>query len=1082
MASRLVINAPFADTMDIVRVGIKGTLLAPRADTVFPTGEIDGQLIVRSFEGRGQINHPMFAAGADPSLLAMVNAANVVSMGITESFLADGSASGADTGLLPSQFEDDAEASLRSLAQCAAAAQSISGLPSGSRRLRQEAAEAGGHEGWRQRMLQEGVELPPLPEGGAGLPEGYESYEEYLLEIAGEGGVPAETASLLRLMAESGPEAVLGRFGSPSLPDCGLHGSIVDGQCVCTDPTWRRGPRCEHLCRDYCHGRGMCNAQDSTKCDCFDPLRWTGDRCEESVCGENAYVEGTRQDGSVICKCAAGWGGSDGQSCDVRVPCVFGTVVGEMCSCMPGWSGADCSTPFPEPIRCFHGEATTTTVLVDPENDGVLTEVESFECACEEGWTGDDCGTYVGRGSDACYFGVQVTGEDNEVACECDPFWAGERCDQFTCVHGLPSSVLQRTSDGKSMAWRPEPFLPGTGQNPGAVLASQAEMGALPEAVSGFVNEWLAGSADVSEGAVAAAGPGGDGSGSTATGQVAATDRAAFAEALQCRCVHGWGGPDCSTHCRAACNWHGTICADDVSQTAESAGASSLVQSTSGEAQCACDDGYEGATCSDVVVPDPEGLDAAGDEDLLSVTREATYGATPEQQEELAGPAAAGGAARALLLVRRAQSSADPFRVQVTRPAAGWRASGVRVSAGQSGMASSACASASAARVASGKPETSGSADEVVDCLPVAVTVGSRTSGRTSSVSVRLPTTMAARLNSSYEYAALAVAGTGSTGSDACVSAGTDGQEAWRSYDHSTGTVTATGCSDGSVLFVQLMRVNAVQRALPAPWIGAPAASPSPGPGGDDDNSGGGGGGDGRGDDGPSGLSGGAIAGIAVGGLVVAGLIAVAAYFVVIAVQEGLEDETEASDSPAVGAEAGRSTPPKDDKEDGGEGGEFDGVTAGAAAPTGGSSLDDATGLVGSPAGGAYGTGNLAKIVPSGSASNEDAGQVHDGVADPSSAAGTGIDEVRMADRVGSAEGGSRRSSQGSTALQPKRVRVSSSAPGHGSPAQADGADVDDVSVQPDGAAARRGGRRASVEGTTAGTRGSTAALDALAA
>ena len=147
-------------------------------------------------------------------------------------------------------------------------------------------------------------------------------------------------------------------------------------------------------------------------------------------------------------------------------------------------------------------------------------------------------------------------------------------------------------------------------------------MGALPEAVSGFVNEWLAGSADVSEGAVAAAGPGGDGSGSTATGQVAATDRAAFAEALQCRCVHGWGGPDCSTHCRAACNWHGTICADDVSQTAESAGASSLVQSTSGEAQCACDDGYEGATCSDVVVPDPEGLDAAGDEDLLSVTRD----------------------------------------------------------------------------------------------------------------------------------------------------------------------------------------------------------------------------------------------------------------------------------------------------------------------------------------------------------------------------------------------------------------------------------------------------------------------------
>jgi len=650
------------------------------------------------------------------------------------------------------------------------------------------AVEAGGHEGLRRRGLQLGdssAGLPPLPAGGVDI-DGFEHYAAFLDSQAGGSEVPADTAALLRLMATSGPESVLGRFGSPSLPDCGLHGSIVDGKCECTDPTWRRGARCEHLCRDFCHGRGMCNAQNNTRCDCFDPLRWTGERCQESVCGVNAFVEGTRQDGSVICKCAAGWGRSNGDLCDTRVACVFGTILGDQCSCMAGWSGDDCTVPFPEPIRCFHGEATETVVLVDPEEDGVFTEVTSFQCSCEEGWTGDSCGTYVGRGSDACYFGVQRQSEEGPI-CECDPFWAGERCDQYTCVHGIPASVLQRTSDGESMAWRPEPFLPAGNFHSGATLLDGTSFGSLPAPVQSFVLEWLAGTTDVSEGAIAAAGQGGDGSAFSEMGVVAATDRSAFAEALQCRCVHGWGGTDCATHCRAACNWRGTICASEVSSTAESAGASSLIQSTSGEDSCLCEEGFEGATCSDVAVPDPEGLAAASDGDLLSVTREATYGASAAQLQELAG---AGSPAR---VVRMLQSSDDPIMVTVTRPAGGWRSSRVRVAAGQSGATSSACASASVDRVASGVATTSGSVDEVVDCLPVAITVGKSSSAdRRSSVSVALPASMVSRLNSTYEYVSLATAGTGATGAIACNSANAaTGTEAWRAYNHQTGVVTA---------------------------------------------------------------------------------------------------------------------------------------------------------------------------------------------------------------------------------------------------------------------------------------------------
>jgi hypothetical protein len=53
----------------------------------------------------------------------------------------------------------------------------------------------------------------------------------------------------------------------------------------------------------YCSGRGVCKPGNKTLCDCWDPVRWSGDRCEVSVCGPHGiviagdYTNGTSREG-----------------------------------------------------------------------------------------------------------------------------------------------------------------------------------------------------------------------------------------------------------------------------------------------------------------------------------------------------------------------------------------------------------------------------------------------------------------------------------------------------------------------------------------------------------------------------------------------------------------------------------------------------------------------------------------------------------------------------------------------------------------------------------------------------------------
>ncbi len=96
-----------------------------------------------------------------------------------------------------------------------------------------------------------------------------------------------------------------GEYGEPARPDCYPHGFMTPNYtCSCWDETIYKGPACKESCVQYCSGRGVCKANNKTQCDCFDPVRWTGDRCEVSVCGEHGLViDGDYTAGAVDAGC-----------------------------------------------------------------------------------------------------------------------------------------------------------------------------------------------------------------------------------------------------------------------------------------------------------------------------------------------------------------------------------------------------------------------------------------------------------------------------------------------------------------------------------------------------------------------------------------------------------------------------------------------------------------------------------------------------------------------------------------------------------------------------------------------------------
>jgi len=769
IASRIVWNMPSATVVRAFRIEIVGTLLAPYAHIDFPTGEMHGQLLAQSFAGNGQINLPMYASASDPSLVAFIQAS------------------------LAGVFTPEALTTLQINGTCTGSCgASTGGSPPSS-----------------------GLAALPLNPFGGLDPQVSEVADKLLRWRTG--GVPTETIRLLEDLLAS-PSDAMGWYGAPILPDCGPRGyHNTRGECVCWDPETYKGRECEIQCRDdFCNGRGVCNPANQSQCACFDPVRWEGDRCQLSTCGVNKRrISGPTPSSPTVCACAPGFSEDSTGACTVEISCQFGTVVGEKCQCTPGWSGTDCNVPFPEPIQCFHGRITESTVTVRVASGptaGTSQAVTVHNCSCFEGWTGPACDVFSGRGSSFCYYGVF---QNDTGFCKCDPLWAGPRCDVYTCLHGVAEQV-RVSSDGSTA-------------------------GPDSEVVAQTVTD-------------------GDGG-------IAATSANAGPDTLQCRCLDGWFGADCGTHCRAACNWRGTVCAAGVPPTTSS-GVSATGAST---ATCTCDSGFTGSQCELSTFGIPTGLESAAATQVLSSSTNVSFsaGTNPAADQAAARMLAAagrlrGGGAReaSSVLARELQQvSSGVYGVTLKQTAGLWRSSRAQIVSGSSADVSQALALAGPGSVVGGGAAHRGEADELVNVFPVLVRVRrgkAAATGQSTTVSVKLPSSIKQQLSGTHVYAALAStttssgSGVSSTGcksgapAGSVVPAGSSGADA--QYNWATGVVTAVVCQGGTY-HVQLMQPSVVNRAFPPP---SAALAPSPGPGPD-----------------PSGLAGWVIAVLVVGSLLV---------------------------------------------------------------------------------------------------------------------------------------------------------------------------------------------------------------------
>jgi hypothetical protein len=558
------------------------------------------------------------------------------------------------------------------------------------------------------------------------------------------------------------------------------------------------------------------------------------------------------------CACADGWGGDN---CELNVPCLHGVVRGSKCHCDWGYTGRDCSTAGFDPVPCVNGDVATSSVGGD-------AAVTRFTCACHAGWSGERCDVWGGRGSDSCFRGQWRA---NGSFCECDTLWAGEACDRYTCANGAVTLVDGTGLDVASAA----SFSDVTSQG---IEASGDTAALLPPA----------------------------GSSATPLADDATGGRTLRArEPLSvCVCHEGWSGPECSVHCRGACNYRGVLaaCATNATEAGSGDGGSGS-SSGSGSGSGLPDANPDGTTPLVVVIrPDNSALaflpsDAAtavapvaasagtaglgacvceapwtGSQcEALSVPR-ATVPAGANDDEELfteviVAYTEAGATQRRRMLSseRRglvgASGTGDVFRLRIGLPAWAWPTASVAAVVGSASRVDEAC-DALLAEAAGGSASLAG--DVLVSCLPVvlSVTVARPAGSAAASVPVSVAVTVSDSVRSAlaassdaFWYAVLVRVDAESVARrmrrGRLLQAG-DASTLRAGFDSGTGTVTSADAAafEGSDAAAATFGMAVLQPPEDERINLVTSSSAS----------------------GPSSLSGGAIAGIIVGSLVALGV------------------------------------------------------------------------------------------------------------------------------------------------------------------------------------------------------------------
>nr|XP_039265048.1 fibropellin-1-like [Styela clava] len=193
-------------------------------------------------------------------------------------------------------------------------------------------------------------------------------------------------------------------------------------------------PKAEPCESNPCQNEATCtNDGDNYRCQCVEG--WEGTNCEQDIdeCSSNPCQNGGSCENLLNkfkCNCLGGW---EGDTCDKKIdvnecesdPCLNGgsCVDGEdkfTCQCTAGWTGVTCDTDIDDcsPNPCKNGGECT---------DGPNT----FTCNCKAGWTGDSCDTNIDDCSpNPCKNGGACKDKLNDFECSCKSPWSGKTCDK----------------------------------------------------------------------------------------------------------------------------------------------------------------------------------------------------------------------------------------------------------------------------------------------------------------------------------------------------------------------------------------------------------------------------------------------------------------------------------------------------------------------------------------------------------------------------------------------------------------------------------------------------------------------------
>lgn len=298
--------------------------------------------------------------------------------------------------------------------------------------------------------------------------------------------------------------------------------------------------------RPDCYPHGFMNPNYT--CSCWDETIYKGPTCKES-CVQYCSGRGVCKPGNkTLCDCwdPVRW---SGDRCEISACGPHGIVIGG--DYTVGQAG-------PVVCGCAPGWTGPTCSVQQSCVWGTFLNSDPPKCLCHPGFSGPQCDIPIPVPL-LCQFGVAVTTVSGAIKCQCQPGWSGDHCSV-----SLTKKCYRGVYNEEHKFCHCDPL-------------------------------WAGESCDIftcMHGSVVQSGKDHDG-----------------APTFSCHCDINWTGADCNTHCRAACNNHGTICYEDTSANNTSAGVKPVVTTLGA---CRCDEGYSGTQCGTYAMPTPGAVSDSG--------------------------------------------------------------------------------------------------------------------------------------------------------------------------------------------------------------------------------------------------------------------------------------------------------------------------------------------------------------------------------------------------------------------------------------------------------------------------------------